>query len=172
MTQIAYVSLALAIGLGSALQVGMLASLGRERGTFEATWMNVWPSIIGLSVLFIARAIVDNPPNLPSPLDGWAVYVVLFGVSTGILAFSMQGLPAYLALTGIFGFAYVIAAAFLAPKLGIALYYSAASAGTLAGGVALDHFGAFGSAPHHVNLVRGVGLVFLLMGIVLVRSGR
>ena len=172
MTQIAYVSLALAIGLGSALQVGMLASLGRERGSFEATWMNIWPSVIGLSVLFIVRALSHNPANLPCPLDSWTFYVALLCFAVAILAFSMQGLPAYLALTGIFGFSYVLAASFLAPKLGIALFYSAASAGTLAGGVALDHFGAFGSEPHHVTGVRIVGLCALLVGIVLVRSGR
>src|SRR3954469_1116862 len=110
MTQIAYVAFALAIGLGSALQVGMLASLGRERGTFEATWMNVLPSLIGISVVFMARSLLDNPPNLPAPLDTPWPFIALFFVAAGTLAFSMQGLPAYLALTGVFGFAYVMAA--------------------------------------------------------------
>jgi uncharacterized membrane protein YdcZ (DUF606 family) len=172
MTQVAYVSMALAIGLGSALQVGMLASLGRERGSFEATWMNAWPSLIGLSVLFMVRTLADNPPSLPSPLDGFAPYIAVLAVTLGILVFSMQGLPAYLGFVGVFGFAYVMAASFLAPKLGIALFYSAASAGTLAGGVALDHFGAFGSAAHHITVVRVIGLAALLFGILLVRSGR
>jgi hypothetical protein len=67
MTVLAYIGLALLIGLGSAVQVSMVASLGRLRGAPEAAWINVVAAVLSLAVLFAIGALRANPPNLPAP---------------------------------------------------------------------------------------------------------
>ena len=170
MTQAIYIGAALLIGFGSAVQVGMIGSLGRQRGTFEATLISMLASVLGLAAFLVIRALRSEPPQLPSPMNEPLVYVVLGGVATVALVVSMRGLQPYLSAAGLFGFLYVVSAAFLAPRIGIALYVSAVTAGTLIGSVALDHLGAFGAEMQRVTLVRGLGLLALILGVVLVRS--
>ena len=64
---------------------------------------------------------------------------------------------------------FVVAAAFAAPRLGVASTITLMIAGQLVAGMVVDHFGGFGIAPRPVTLIRllGVGLVFV--GVVLVR---
>src|SRR3989304_704023 len=112
----------------------------------------------------------SDPPPLPPPRNEPLVYVVLGGAATVALVVSMRGLQPYLSAAGLFGFLYVVSAAFLAPRIGIALYVSAVTAGTLIGSVALDHLGAFGAEVPRVTLVRGLGLLALILGVVLVRG--
>jgi len=170
MTQAIYIGAALLIGFGSAVQVGMIGSLGRQRGTFEATLISMLASVLGLAAFLVIRALRSEPPQLPSPMNEPLVYVVLGGVATVALVVSMRGLQPYLSAAGLFGFLYVVSAAFLAPRIGIALYVSAVTAGTLIGSVALDHLGAFGAEMERVTLVRGLGLLALILGVVLVRG--
>jgi len=170
MTQAIYIGAALLVGFGSAVQVGMIGSLGRQRGTFEATLISMLASVLGLAAFLVIRALRSEPPQLPSPMNEPLVYVVLGGVATVALVVSMRGLQPYLSAAGLFGFLYVVSAAFLAPRIGIALYVSAVTAGTLIGSVALDHLGAFGAEMQRVTLVRGLGLLALILGVVLVRG--
>jgi len=172
MTQLLYILLALAIGLGSALQVSLVASVGRLRGPIEATWISLLATLAGVTLIFALRSLRHQAPELAAPFNGVAVFAAI-GLAAGLaLAVSLQGLPSYLAVTGLFGFSYLVAAAFLAPRIGIALFVSAVTAGTLLGSVALDHLGAFGAEAHRVSLLRLVGVAALFLGVVLVRSGR
>jgi len=172
MTDAIYIGAALVVGVGSAVQVGMIGSLGRQRGAFEATLISMLASIVGLAVFLVLRSLRDNPPELPSPLDEPLVYVALGAVASAGLVVSMRDLQPYLATAGVFGFLYVVSAAFLAPRIGIALYVGAVTAGTLIGSVGLDHVGAFGADIQRVNLLRAIGVVALILGVILVRSGR
>jgi len=130
MTQAIYIGAALLIGFGSAVQVGMIGSLGRQRGTFEATLISMLASVLGLAAFLVIRALRSEPPQLPSPMNEPLVYIVLGGVATVALVVSMRGLQPYLSAAGLFGFLYVVSAAFLAPRIGIALYVSAVTADT------------------------------------------
>ena len=67
---------------------------------------------------------------------------------------------------------YLLAAAYLAPKIGVGLFLAALIAGQLGGGVLLDHLGAFGAAARPVDAVRVLGIGALLAGVVLVRGFR
>jgi transporter family-2 protein len=118
------------------------------------------------------RSIRGSPPSLPAPFDGVIVFAIIAGLAAAAMLISLQGLNKYLAITGLFGFAYLVSAGFLAPRIGIALFASAVTAGTLIGSVALDHWGAFGAEVHRATAMRLFGLLFLVMGVVLVRSGR
>lgn len=81
----------------------------------------------------------------------------------------VRTLPWYAWLGGAYGAVFVVAAAFAAPRLGVASTITLMIAGQLVAGMVVDHFGGFGIAPRPINLVRllGVGLVFA--GVVLVR---
>jgi transporter family-2 protein len=172
MTLAIYILLALLIGFGAAVQTGMIASIGRLRGPTEAAWISLLATACFLSIVFAARSLRGNPASLPAPFDGVLVFAAIAVLAALAMAVSLRGLDTYLAVTGLFGFAYLVSAAFLAPRIGIALFASAVTAGTLVGSVALDHWGAFGADVHRVSFMRVAGLLFLILGVVFVRSGR
>ena len=172
MTQALYILLALTIGLGAAVQTGMIAALGRSKGPTEATWISLLATLSIVALALGVRALRADPPSLPSPFSGALIFVAISAVGASALAVSLKGVSPYLALTGFFGFAYLVSAAFLAPRIGIALFAGAVTAGTLLGSVALDHIGAFGADVQRVSLLRGLGLAALIVGVVLVRSSR
>jgi uncharacterized membrane protein YdcZ (DUF606 family) len=162
---------AFAIGLGSALQTAMLGSLGRTRGSAEATWVSLLGTACALALILAARALRGDAPQLAAPFDRAAVYlaaailtaVAMFVVVRGDVA------PHYV-VTGLFGLAFIFGAAALAPRIGVALFLSAAIAGQLIGALALDHIGAFGAQVYAVNATRLLGAGLLLAGVVLVRG--
>ena len=78
-------------------------------------------------------------------------------------------MPPYLLLSGLFGGIFITAAAFLAPRIGVALLFSAFTAGTLTGGLILDHIGAFGAGGERATLLRVLGVVVVFAGVVIVR---
>jgi transporter family-2 protein len=75
-------------------------------------------------------------------------------------------------VTGLTAVPYLLAASYLAPKIGVGLFLAALIAGQLGGGVVLDHFGALGAATRPIDVVRVLGIVALLSGVVLVRGFR
>jgi transporter family-2 protein len=172
MTQAFYILLALIVGLGSAVQVSMLGSLGRFRGPIEATWISMLASVVSATVFLAARSSLNDPPKLAEPFSHAYVFAPIAALAGLALAISIKGSHPYFAISGIFGFAYVISAGYLAPRTGIALFVAAVTAGTLIGSVALDHFGAFGNTEQRITLARTAGVLALIVGVVLVRSGR
>ena len=163
---------ALLIGLGAAVQLGMVSNIGRLRGPTEAAWINVLATFFGMALVFGVQALRGHPPNLPSPFDNPYVFAGVAAAAAFALSVSMSGLAPYLAIAGVFGFSYLMGAGYLAPRIGIALFASAVTAGTLVGSVALDHYGAFGGEVHRISAMRVSGLVLLVLGVVLVRSSR
>ncbi|MSP21643.1 MAG: hypothetical protein EXR66_01235 [Dehalococcoidia bacterium] len=163
---------ALAIGLGAAVQTAMLGSLGRGRGPTEAAWVSLLGSVVGISAIMLIRHFRGDPPALPSPLDRtWAVATVFLGAGL-VLAISMRGLGPHYALTGLFGVAFLATAAALVPRLGVALFFGATTAGSVIGALAVDQFGAFGAVPNPVSLARASGLALILVGVVVARTVR
>lgn len=169
MTTSLYLTLALAVGVGAATQSAMLAAMGRDRGPYEGTWINMLAAIGGLSVLFIARALSGRPPMLSAPLSQAAVFVVPVVLCGAALAVSVRGLnPAY-AITGTFAIAYLLGISYGAPRIGVALFVAGVTAGQLAGALAFDHVGAFGLDVHPANPARILGLGVVLAGVLIVR---
>jgi uncharacterized membrane protein YdcZ (DUF606 family) len=172
MTQVLYVLMAMGVGVGSAVQIGLVGQMGRIRGPEEASWISVLGTVTGMSLLFSVQSLRHNTPNLPSPFDSIAPFLVIAVLAATALTLGIRGLDPYLAIAGVFGLLYLFGASFLAPKIGIALFVGGVTAGTLVAGVLLDHFGAFGGVVQRVSVVRVVGLVALLSGVILIRSGR
>jgi transporter family-2 protein len=171
MSEALYIFLSFAVGLGAAFQIGMLGQLDKERGTFEATWVSVVGSVAALALTMAVLGLTKvDPPSLPSPFDKTWVFLVAGFVAVGTVAVSVRGVHPGLAVVGLFGFAYVASAAFLAPKIGVGLFLATSTAGTLFGGVGLDHFGAFGSPVLRIDAYKVAGLVFLMLGVVLIKG--
>jgi uncharacterized membrane protein YdcZ (DUF606 family) len=172
MTQLAYLVLALAVGFGSAVQIGMIGALGHQRGPTEAAWTSLLATIAGIALIFSIRTILQKPPDLPSPFSSSLLFLGIAAAMTIALFLSVRGVHTYLATSGLFGLIYLVSAGFLAPRVGLAVFSSVVTAGTLMGTVTLDQIGAFGANVHHLTVIRGLGIAALLLGVVLVRTGR
>lgn len=157
-------------GLGSAIQSGLIGALSRARGPVEAAFISVLASVCAMAMVLGYRSLKGSQPSLPAPFDGVFVYIGVILVAGTALAVTIRGVDAYLALAGLFGFLYLFAAAFVAPRAGIALFAASITAGTMLGAVAVDHFGAFGGAVVRINLPRIVGVAMLLAGVALIRG--
>ncbi|MDA1062056.1 MAG: DMT family transporter, partial [Chloroflexi bacterium] len=108
--------------------------------------------------------------ELPSPLDRAWLFATVAVLAAAGLAVAFRSGQAYLAVAGLFGAAFIVAAASLAPRLGVALLLSAVTAGTLAGALTMDHLGAFGGEVQRVTVTRLVGVLVVMVGVVIVRS--
>ena len=172
MTVTLHMLAALVIGIGAAVQLSMLAALGRDRGPTEAAWVSILGSLVGMALLLAARAARGDAPLLPAPLDRLVPQLLMFAISGALLALSLRGVEPYFAVIGLFGIAYIVGAAVIVTEIGIALFFGAVTAGSLLGAVGLDHTGAFGAEPQHVTAFRLAGVAVLMLGVVLVRVGR
>ena len=169
MTALLPVLLTVVIGMGGAVQVAMLGALDRQRGPLEAAWISGGGTVLMLALILGARALRGDGPDLPAPLDRpWPFALVAAPLALSVIV-SARGVPPYLLLSGLFGGIFITAAAFLAPRIGVALLFSAFTAGTLTGGLILDHIGAFGAGGERATLLRVLGVVVVFAGVVIVR---
>ena len=170
MTQVLQLAIAFGVGLGAAVQVAMLAAIQRERAPLEAGWISILGTAVGLAVLLAIRAGRGDGLELPSPFDRAWLFATVAVLAAAGLAVAFRSGQAYLAVAGLFGAAFIVAAASLAPRLGVALLLSAVTAGTLAGALTMDHLGAFGGEVQRVTVTRLVGVLVVMAGVVIVRS--
>ena len=169
MTSTLYLSLAILVGVGAATQSALLAAIGRDKGPYEATWINMLAAIGGLSLLFVLRALCGRAPLLTAPFH-LPVTVAVVAALTGVaLAISVRGLNPAFAITGLFAIAYLLGISYGAPKIGIALFVAGVTVGQLAGALAYDHVGAFGLAVHPASIMRVAGLGVVLSGTLIIR---
>jgi uncharacterized membrane protein YdcZ (DUF606 family) len=172
MSQLTFIAIAVGIGLASALQTSMLGSLGRLRGPSEATWLSMLATLAVLALLLAVQSVSHDPPQLPAPFRSVTLFALVAVLAAAALALSLNGLSAYYAATGLLGFAFVVSAAFVVPRLGIALFACSLTAGTLLGALILDHVGAFGGDVHRVSTLRLMGVAAVVLGVALVRGSR
>ena len=169
MTTTLYLSLAVLVGAGAATQSALLAAMGRDKGPYEGTWINMLAAIGGLAVLFVARGIGGLTPALPAPFNQPWTFVAVALLVAVTLAISMRGLDPVYAITGLFAIAYLLGIGYGAPKIGIALFVSGVVLGQLAGALVYDHAGAFGLDVHRASATRIAGLGVVLAGVLIVR---
>lgn len=70
---------------------------------------------------------------------------------------------------GLIAVIYVGLLVFLAPRLGIGLTTALVLVGQLLAALVIDHFGLLGNPQHHFNVMRLLGLAFMVMGIMLIK---
>ncbi|QIK79715.1 DMT family transporter [Sphingomonas piscis] len=98
-----------------------------------------------------------------------ALLAVWLGSGTRPAPTSFAGLPTYAWFGGLYGAVYVAAAAFAAPKIGLAALLTIAIAGQITMALLLDHYGALGLARAPINFGRVAGAVLVVAGVLLVR---
>ena len=80
----------------------------------------------------------------------------------------LRGAPAWLFLGGVFGAFFVPATVMLAPRLGATVMISAIIAGQMVTSLIVDHYGILGFEPRPVDLLRVIGALMLIAGVVIV----
>ena len=101
--------------------------------------------------------------------------------SLAICFFARYPLPAAAALTqtswwmwigGCLGTFYVWSTIFATPKIGAALALALTIAGQMIAALFLDHYGAIGLTKYTASPIRIAGVVFVVLGVSLVASGK
>lgn len=172
MTVIVSVLLAMLLGMGGALQVGLLGAMSRQRGSIEAVWISILGSVLVVALVFTVQLGRGVKLSLPAPFDSWMLFGAVFLATGVLLVLAIAGLPLFFVLTGMLAAPYLIGASYLAPKLGVGLFLGSIIAGQLLGGLILDHVGAFGTDVRAVDAMRLVGVAALVLGVVLIRGFR
>jgi bacterial/archaeal transporter family-2 protein len=167
-----WIAVVVSLGVTQALQVALLGAMNRARGPAEAAYVSILGTLAGLTLALAIRGLMGSRPVLPAPFDHPALTGAIALASGTLLALLMRGLPGGYALTGLTAVPYLLAASYLAPRIGVGLFLGALIAGQLGGGVVLDHFGVLGTATRPVDAIRVLGVVALLAGVVLVRGFR
>lgn len=170
--QILFIAIAIGAGSLNALQIAMLGAIKFERGTFEATWISNLASLAGMALLLGVVTVVAGKPNLPAPFASPLTYVAITVFMASCLLLAAKGIEPHLMLTGLASIPYLLAAAYVGPKIGLGVYFAAVVTGQLTGSTMLDHFGAFGGTVRQVDWVRGAGIIVLLIGVAMIRGRR
>lgn len=165
-----YIVIAFLLGCTQALQAVMLGAMGRMRGPFESAWVSILGTVAILGLSLAVQAATGHPPALPFPFDnGWVPGLV--GLASAILlALALRGIPGGYAITGMLAGPYIASAAFLAPRLGVGLFFAAVITGQLLTGVMFDNYGAFGVPQRPVDVPRILGILALIAGVILIRG--
>ena len=172
MNDLIWVAVVISLGVTQALQVALLGAMNRARGPAEAAYVSILGTLTGLTLALAIRGLLGSRPVLPAPFDHPALTGAIALASGALLALLIRGLPAGYALTGLTAVPYLLAASYLAPRIGVGLFLAALITGQLGGGVVLDHFGILGTATRPVDAIRVLGVAALLAGVVLVRGFR
>jgi len=170
MNQGLYILTAVGAGMINALQLSMLGGISRDRGSFAATWISMLASLAGMALLMAILAHSADPPDLPAPFRGLSAFAVLAAIMTIALILAGRGLPPYLLLTGLTSIPYLLAAAFVGPRIGLGVYFASIVTGQLTGSILFDQLGAFGAAQRPVDGPRLAGVALLIVGVFLIRG--
>jgi transporter family-2 protein len=146
MLKIVYTVVALAIGMGFAVQTSINANLAKGIGSsLVAAVTSFGVGFVGLGLLALATGQAQS--------------------ATGF-----KDLPAWVWLSGgIMGAGIVFGSLYLVPRIGVAALAAFIIAGQLLAAALIDHFGLLGVPVHELHLWRIVGIVLLFAGALLVR---
>ncbi|HEY2808581.1 MAG TPA: DMT family transporter [Steroidobacteraceae bacterium] len=137
--------LALAVGVGISLQVGMNITL---RGVLMSPMV---AALVSFLVGSLALLLFVLATGAPWPARG-QVHLV----------------PLWAWFGGVMGALYVASSIILGPRLGAAALLALVVLGQLVTSLVLDHFGWLGFAQHPLSVTRTLGAVFLFCGVLLI----
>ena len=95
--------------------------------------------------------------------------LVFFFATGSHSAFFPAGTPWFLYIGGLCGFVFILANAFVFPKIGAASAVALVVLGQGAAALAIDHFGLMGLAHQPISSSRLAGLALIVAGVVLMR---
>ena len=144
-----YVILIVLAGCGIGAQIALNAALASAAGA--ALWaanINFVVSIL-MGAIALGVAMLLGYQSAPDP----AIWTA----------------PRWIWLGGVFGSTYVLVAAIMARRVGIAVLSAATIVGQLTFSVLVDHYGWFGATVQRVSPARLIGVALLVAGVVLIR---
>jgi bacterial/archaeal transporter family-2 protein len=97
------------------------------------------------------------------------VYILAAGIPLNNMA-STKNAPWITWTGGLCGAFFVTAVVVLVPRLGVALTFSLLIAGQMLASLPIDHYGFLGTAVREINLPRILGVLFVIIGVVLIRK--
>jgi bacterial/archaeal transporter family-2 protein len=145
MTKFIWIILALVCGAFLPLQAALNTKLGKTVGS---------PLHASLISFLIGSA-------------GLALYILLTRQTASFSA--LKSAPIYVWIGGLLGACYVTAIILLFPRLGPGLTFGLVVAGQMMLAAFLEHFNILVSQPHPISLIRVVGILLIIIGVVLVR---
>ncbi|GAB2763557.1 DMT family transporter [Rhabdobacter roseus] len=141
-----FLILAVLLGVSTAVQSGINYQL---RISVGSPYVASLISFLGGFVALLLAFVVFNTGNLPS-LD------------------SFRQISWWKLTGGLFGAFYVLTVVFIVRDIGPATMLSLAVAGQLIASVVIDHFGLLGFAVQPMSLLRLLGVLLLILGVVLI----
>lgn len=96
------------------------------------------------------------------------VYILAAGIPLNNLG-AVKNAPAITWTGGLYGAFFVTAVVVLVPRIGVALTFSLLIAGQMLATLPIDHFGLLGAPIREFNLPRLLGVIFVIVGVVLIR---
>jgi transporter family-2 protein len=138
--------LAIIAGTGLPVQAGVNASLAKHLGhPIHAAFISFLGGLLAMLLVALCSGQI---------LPKWAVISKVH--------------PVYFT-GGVLGAVMVLTAILFAPRLGATVLVSCLLTGQLISSIILDHYGWVGFNAHPVNMMRIVGVAFLIVGVLLVR---
>jgi bacterial/archaeal transporter family-2 protein len=147
MNSILYVAAALAVGICISLKPAINSSMARALGN------SVLATSISISITFIFALTL----------------LLMVGKGIGDLA-QIKALPWWVIIGGIAGFVFVLGGVYVAPVIGVALFFVCVVAGQLLGATVIDQFGLFGTPLKPFNTIKFIGLFMVLAGAIVVQN--
>lgn len=135
--------IAIAVGAGLSIQVGLNMQVGRALGS--PLWAVIVNFVVGLAALLCLALTSNTRPT-------WA------GASQ---------LPSGVWLAGLLGAAYVCCVTVLGPRIGALTLLGLLLLGQLAAAMLIDHFGILGFPRHVITAPRLIGAALLMLGVIL-----
>jgi transporter family-2 protein len=147
MQQIIFMLVAVVAGAVLPLQAGMNTRMGHSLG--NPMWASFISFVIGAVGVFGYMLATKVPLNLIS---------------------NARTAPAYLWVAGFLGAFYVSSVILLVPRLGVALTFGLVIAGQMVISVLIDHLGLMGVPVKEASLMRVLGILLLVVGVVIIRK--
>lgn len=97
------------------------------------------------------------------------VYILAAGIPLNNMA-AAKNAPWISWAGGLCGAFFVTAVVVLVPRLGVALTFSLLIAGQMLASLPIDHYGFLGTAVREITLPRILGVLFVIVGVVLIRK--
>ncbi len=137
---------------------------------------------LGAGVSVAVQQVLNGGLRIALTSPAWAGFVSYVGGLVTMIAVLIalgEKLPSWKAIVdtpwwawsgGLFGGVFIMLMILLLPSLGAATLIALVVAGQMAAAITLDHFGAFGLAPHPISVSRLLGAALLIAGVVLIKD--
>ncbi|MBC7846320.1 MAG: DMT family transporter [Flavobacterium sp.] len=99
-----------------------------------------------------------------------AIMVFIFLSDQTVSWGGIKTAPAYTWIGGILGAFYVTTIILCVPKIGSTLTFGLVIAGQMVAAVVMDHFKIFVSEQHPINLIRIVGILLIISGVIIIKK--